>query len=109
MRVLVGPYQRHRVELPDVIVHGHIYIKAAQDVHVIVIHGKTTGDEILITRWPVSRHGTDGVSDRLITENPPGGRLGGKFRAAYAVDVVRTSLVQYAAGHVVGVSVGIAG
>ena len=38
MRVLVGPYQRDWIELPDVIVHGHIYIKAAQNIHVIVIH-----------------------------------------------------------------------
>ena len=109
VRVLMGPYQRDRIELPDVIVHGHIYLKAAQDKHVIVIHGETTGDEILITGWPVSRHGADGVSDRVITENPPRGRLVGNFRAAYAVDVVRTSLVQYGARHVVDLIVGIRG
>jgi hypothetical protein len=38
VRVLVGPYQRDGIELPDVIVHGHIYIKAAQDKHVVVKH-----------------------------------------------------------------------
>jgi len=29
VRALVDPCQRHRIKLPDVIVHGHIYIKAA--------------------------------------------------------------------------------
>jgi len=109
VRVLVGPYQRDGIELPDVIVHGHIYFKAAQDKHVVVKHGETAGDEILITGWPVSGHGADGVSDRLITENPPRGRLGGNLGAAYTVDVVRTSLVQYAARHVVNLIVGIRG
>jgi hypothetical protein len=109
VRVLVGPYQRDWIELPDIVIHGHIYVKAAQDIHVIVIHGETAGDEILITGWPVSRHGADGVSDRVITENPPRGRLGGNLRAACAVDVVRTSLVQYAARHVVDLIVRIRG
>jgi hypothetical protein len=37
-RVLVGPQQPDGIELPDIVVHGHIHVKAAQDIHVIVIH-----------------------------------------------------------------------
>jgi hypothetical protein len=48
VRVLVGPYQRDRVELPDVIVHGHIYLKAAQNVHVIVKHGEAARNKVLV-------------------------------------------------------------
>jgi len=48
VRVLVGPQQRDRVELPDVIVHGHIYLKATQNVHVIVIHGEAARNKVLV-------------------------------------------------------------
>ena len=48
VRVLVSPQQRNRVELPDVIIHGHIYLKAAQDVHVIVIHGEAARNKVLV-------------------------------------------------------------
>jgi hypothetical protein len=109
VRVLVGPYQRDGIELPDVIVHGHIYLKAAQDIHVIVIHGETAWDEILITGWPVSRHGADGVSDRVITENPPRGGLGGNLRAAYAVDVWGPVIGEYATGHVIDLVIRVGG
>jgi hypothetical protein len=48
VRVLVGPRRYGGVELPDVIIHGHIYLKAAQDVHVIVIHGEAARDKVLV-------------------------------------------------------------
>ena len=48
VRVLVGPYQRDGIELPDVVVHRHIYVKAAQDKHVIVIHGEAARNKVLV-------------------------------------------------------------
>src|SRR5262249_29435075 len=104
-RVLVGPYQRDWIELPDVIVHSHIYFKAAQDIHVIVIHGEAAGDNVGVARGPVSRHGANRIRDRVVTENPAGGRLGVNLRTAYAVDVVGSALIHHAARHVVHVIV----
>ena len=48
MRVLVGPCQGDWIELPDVIVHGHIYVKAAQDIHIIVKHGEAPRNKVLV-------------------------------------------------------------
>ncbi len=97
------------IELPNLVGRSNVDVEAAEDVQLIVSDGKTTRQNRArrIARPVVGCvERLDCVGDWVITEDARGSRCLASCAATDTVDIVRATLVQYAAGHVIHLVVG---
>src|SRR4029434_10471016 len=95
---LLHPAGRIRRKLPNLLASDAVDdIEATQSVDLVVEDGDATGQSARVARRPVSSNGSDNVCYRIITEDTTSLGRGGGLRAAYAIDVVRSTVVSHCA------------
>src|SRR5437667_3720562 len=95
---LLHPASGVRRKHPDLVGRDVVKdVEATQNVDRVVEDGDATGQSARVARRPVSSNGSDNVCYRIITEDTTSLGLGGRLRAAHAIDVVRSTVVSHSA------------
>src|SRR4051794_10700919 len=110
MGILLLPTGRARRKLPNLVDPNPIRnVKPTQSDQRIAEYSEATRQNTGVTRRPVTSNRGDTVAKRIITEHTTSRALRGEVRTAYAIDIVRSAVVQYTASHVIRIGIRVNG
>jgi len=100
-RVLLHPRVIGGSEFPNLVGRRSVDSESAENIELVIEDRKATGKSypVTVTR-PGSSNGVNRVCNRIITKNATTSRRLSSCRAAYAVNVGRSRVSEYAASHV---------
>src|SRR5205814_9083928 len=99
-------------KLPDLVGPGSPSrdgVESAHDIELVLGDREASRQSGSLGTGPGRSNSADGVSDRVITEYAIENVWEGNLRTTHAVDVVSSSVIEHATGHVVYMGVGVGG